>query len=218
MNAPRDWYTPDVGEAATQAITVEYTVTVALDGTTPAPPIEIDQSAEDATPFDKDAQVYRVEVERLGLIDPDLGIGGSIGPRCIPFLWIDTDVVGDAGASLDLVGIVVEGDPKVQKELEDLAGKAGTYFDENFIVAQGSAIGVSGFAVVDVPIIVRVSIFVPANCAEFALDVIARKTGAASPPYTPADPTDWVDPDPTTVAEAIDRIAAVVAAAHGPIP
>ncbi|MBD0384660.1 hypothetical protein [Paenibacillus sedimenti] len=32
--------------------------------------------------------------------------------------------------------------------------------------------------------------------------------------YTPANPADWVDPDPTTVQEALDRIAAFI----GPIP
>ena len=36
--------------------------------------------------------------------------------------------------------------------------------------------------------------------------------------YTPAVDGDWVDPDPTTVTEALDRIAAyVVAGATGPI-
>jgi hypothetical protein len=35
--------------------------------------------------------------------------------------------------------------------------------------------------------------------------------------YTPGTPADWVAP-PTTVEEALDRIAAVVAANHGAIP
>ena len=40
-------------------------------------------------------------------------------------------------------------------------------------------------------------------------------TGAGGvAPYAPGTPTDWVVPLPTTVGEAIDRIAAVV----GPVP
>lgn len=35
--------------------------------------------------------------------------------------------------------------------------------------------------------------------------------------YTPAVPGDWANPDPTTVAEALDRLAAAVAAL-GPPP
>jgi hypothetical protein len=37
--------------------------------------------------------------------------------------------------------------------------------------------------------------------------------------YTPTDPADWTNPDPTTVKQAIDRIsAAVVGLLSGPIP
>jgi hypothetical protein len=36
--------------------------------------------------------------------------------------------------------------------------------------------------------------------------------------YTPGDSSDWAAPAPTTIAEALDRIAAAVATAHGAIP
>lgn len=36
--------------------------------------------------------------------------------------------------------------------------------------------------------------------------------------YIPGNPANWVDPDPTTVQEALDRIANIIAANHGPIP
>ncbi len=43
--------------------------------------------------------------------------------------------------------------------------------------------------------------------------------GAPNLPYTPAVGAQWVDPDPTTVQSALDRIAAVVSAGGGtPIP
>ncbi|MCV9886317.1 exosporium leader peptide [Metabacillus halosaccharovorans] len=41
---------------------------------------------------------------------------------------------------------------------------------------------------------------------------------AAGLGYTPTNTGDWVDPDPTTVQEALDRMAAIIAANHGPIP
>lgn len=48
---------------------------------------------------------------------------------------------------------------------------------------------------------------------------IVRVDDAFGLAYTPADPTDWVDPDPTTVQEALDRLAATVAVLNsGPIP
>jgi len=159
--------------ASLQSLTVEYVVSGSLDGNTPAPRIVIDQSDDDATRFDVADQIYRVEVENLGLIDPDLGVGGSIGPRCIPFLWIDTEVVGDAGAAAELVGIVRDA-AKLQSVVADLAGDAGGYLDDGFMVAQGSAIRLSGFTAGADPIVVRVSILVPESCLDFALAAVAR--------------------------------------------
>jgi len=155
-----------------QSLTVEYVVSGSLDGTTPAPPIVTDQGADDSTPFDPENQIYRVEVENLGLIDPDLGVGGSIGARCIPFLWIDTTALGAVGASVDVVGIV-EDDAKLQTEVESLVGKAGGYLADGFMVPQGSAIRLSGFTAGAEPIVVRVSILVPEGCLDFALSVLA---------------------------------------------
>lgn len=46
----------------------------------------------------------------------------------------------------------------------------------------------------------------------------ALEAAVATLAYTPGSAGDWVIPLPTTVAEALDRIAAVVAANHGAIP
>lgn len=56
-----------------------------------------------------------------------------------------------------------------------------------------------------------------------ALDRVSVRTrGLATPSeasaYTPSTPADWSGDAPTTIGEALDRIAAVVAAAHGAIP
>jgi hypothetical protein len=159
-----------------QAITVEYEVSEELDGTTPAPVVQIDQSAPNATPFDRDAQIYRpAPVERLGLIDPDLIIGGSIGPRCIPFVTLDTDELGGVDASLDVVGVRVgtESDVVFQRQIRNLDGVVGpVYIDEGFNVPQGSDMRLRGYtAPPGEPVRVRASILVPTSC----LDVAAFK-------------------------------------------
>lgn len=48
-------------------------------------------------------------------------------------------------------------------------------------------------------------------------DITAYDTAAANLGYTPGNGAHWTDPDPTTVAGALDRIAAAVYAAHGAI-
>ena len=173
-----------------QSLTVEYVVTGSLDGTTPAPTITIDGSDPDATPFSREDQIYRVEVENLGLIDPDLGIGGSIGARCIPFFWIATDELGELGASLEVVGMGrASAPPRLQKLLEDLGGKAGTFYDAGFFVAQGSAIRLGGFVAGPSPIRVRVSILVPTTCSDFALGALATGPGGGGGDLCNSDPT-----------------------------
>lgn len=41
---------------------------------------------------------------------------------------------------------------------------------------------------------------------------------AATSTYTPATPGDWADPPPSTIAEALDRLAAAFAGEHSPVP
>lgn len=42
--------------------------------------------------------------------------------------------------------------------------------------------------------------------------------GTSTIPYTPADGAHWADPDPTTLVEAIDRLAAQVYTVHTSTP
>jgi hypothetical protein len=152
-----------------QSITVEYTVTGSLDGTTLAPEVIIDQNDPNRTRFDQGAQIYLPDpVESLGLIDPDLLLGGSIGPRCIPFLTLDTTETGLAGAALDVVAVRADpGDVFLQKQIRDLDGVAGpVYIEDNFNVAQGSNLRLSGYVAGAEPIRVRVSVMVIQSCAE----------------------------------------------------
>jgi len=170
-----------------QSLTVEYVVTGSLDGTTPAPQVQIDQNASDATPFDEQAQIFRPSaVENLGLIDPDLLVGGSIGTRCVAFLSLDTEQTGAANASLDVVG--VRGSPAdvfFQKQVRDLAGTTGPVFlDEGFNVPQGSDLRLRGFtAEPGGEIRVRITLLVPEDCADVAAFRCACEgaTGATGP-------------------------------------
>jgi hypothetical protein len=153
-----------------QSITVEYIVTEELDGTTLAPEIIIDQTAPDRTPFDTKAQIYRPKaVSKLGLIDPDLLVGGSIGARCIPFFSLDTEAVAAPGAALDLVGIREDETLFFQKLVQLFGGPGPFYLDDGFNVAQGSDMRLGGFAAPPgEPIRVRLTILVPSSCLDIA--------------------------------------------------
>jgi hypothetical protein len=158
-----------IRQTTPQSLTVEYTVTGSLDGTTPAPQLQLDQNASDPTPFDQNAHIFRPSaVVNLGLIDPDLMVGGSIGTRVIPFLSFDTEETGAAGASVDVVG-VRGGSPSdvfLQKQIADLAGIGGPIFIEtNFLVPQGSDVRLVGFSS---PVRVRLTILVSESCQDIA--------------------------------------------------
>lgn len=58
------------------------------------------------------------------------------------------------------------------------------------------------------------------NAATSATNAATSATTAAGyAAFTPANPSHWADPDPTTVQQAIDRLAAVVSSGGGtPIP
>jgi hypothetical protein len=167
-----------------QSITVEYLVTGALDGTTHAPAIDLA-----TTRFNQDSQIYEGgTVTDLGLIDPDfVTAGGSFGSRIITCLWIDTAAVGAAGAAVDVVGVRTDGVAELQKLVEDLVGDPGIFLDKGFLVAQGSEIRLSGFtAPAGEPIRVRVSICVPKDSADYALQIFADKFATPPPAHDPS--------------------------------
>jgi hypothetical protein len=162
-----------IRQTTAQSITVDYIVTEELDGETMAPEVIIDQTASNRTPFDTKAQIFKPDpVPKLGLIDPDLLVGGSIGARCIPFLTLDTAATGVAGAAVDIVGVRGgdSSDVFFQKQIRDLAGVTGPEFiDQGFNVPQGSDIKLDGFvAIPGSPICVRATILVPTSCVDIA--------------------------------------------------
>lgn len=147
-----------------QTVTVEYAVTVDLDGTTPAPPI-------DELRLSPDDQIFRGEVESLGIIDPDLTFAGagSFGSRFIPFLWIDTSVVGVPGARVAVLGVRADGTAALQELVEDLAGDAEVFLRRGIVVPQGSVLQIQGFtAPIGSPIHVRMTVMPIASVTEMA--------------------------------------------------
>lgn len=123
-------------------LTVQYLAT-SLDGATPSIPFSTDSGNPDFIPPNPSG-IYvvpraGVEVPALGLIDPDQGVGGSMGDRFIPWMSVFVDVATtvtisivdaeDPGADL----LVLEADVVVTPELP-------LYRNSCFRVPQGGQI------------------------------------------------------------------------------
>lgn len=211
-----------------QSLTVDYLVTGALDGSTPAPVVR--DELPDVTPRDPHTQIYKPDaVPLLGLIDPDLAAGGSVGPRCISQLVVDlAGEVAPAGARVTAVG--QRGSETYELfEVLDLAGKTSDSLAVPVVVPQGASLQLEGVSAGPAGISVRVSIDTPQNPAElralldFAREVGALKKDEKGCAWNPTD-TYWVDVGYTggdsdgtpckpftTIQEAIDLAWAEVA-------
>lgn len=129
---------------------------------TPSP--EVERGPPDPTPFNPDQQIYEPEVVvDLGVIDPDLGVGGSIGPRCIGQLFIDLQ--GEVAPPGAKVVVAAQRDATFTElyGVLDLAGKTTASASRPFVVPQGSVIQMIGVEAGADPILVRVSIETPAD-------------------------------------------------------
>ena len=123
-----------------QTLTVQYDV-LGVDGTTPSEPFSRDVGDPDFVPPNAQ-QIYVINQDAVGLIDPDIGVGGSIGDRFIP--WIE--VVVDDAATVNLA--LVDGeDPDTVLEVIEAAGAAAPlapyYRDDVFRVPQGALLRVT---------------------------------------------------------------------------
>jgi hypothetical protein len=160
-----------------QSLTVDYLVSGSLDGSTPAPVVS--RNGPNSTPFNRTAQIYEPgEVGALGLIDPDLGAGGSIGPRCVSQLVLDLQgQVAPPGARVTVVAETHSGTVELF-EVVDLAGKTVVVAPVPFVVPQGGAIQVEGFAAGSEAVLIRVSIETPKDVSELlAMLAIAKGSG-----------------------------------------
>jgi len=153
-------------------VTIEYHVLGALDGITPAPPISLDPTS----PLFVDADergIRVVPVEGgLGLIDPDLLVGGTQGDRCIPWIYLDANgLAGDPAAQFSVVDVEPEPGidvPAGQIAPRFLTGGVPTFFSrKGTLVPQGSNIGVFGYRA-GLEKIVRINIVAPRDSLEWA--------------------------------------------------
>lgn len=156
-----------------QTYAVEFEVSGALDGSTVQPAI-LDSPPSGMNPGDPQ-NLFRRNVENLGLIDPDYLVPldeddrrGARGNRLVAFLWIEGPLAGDANASVDLVD-AVSGTPIVQKNIGTFVGSA-KFFKEKIFIPQGSMLRINGMAA-DAGVPVRVRYHV--QFLDDAVDLIA---------------------------------------------
>lgn len=158
---------------AYQQITVEFQVNGELDGTTPAPRISLDASDPDYVRPDERGIIVVPIQGNLGVIDPDLSGGrSSRGPRCIPWVWIDSPVPGDLFAqvaTLDALpdqGLLI---PFPQRQKTFTGGLPEFFTDSPIPVPMGSVLGILGYPATVTPKIVRFTVLGTSDIEEQAL-------------------------------------------------
>lgn len=131
-----------------QTYAVEFEVSGSLDGTTVQP--EILDSPPIGLNANDPQNLFRIQAENLGLIDPDYLVPadeedrrGTRGNRFVAFIWISGPNNGDANASVDIVDAVGSGTPVDQKPIGTFVG-APKFYEERIFVPQGSMIRVRG--------------------------------------------------------------------------
>jgi len=156
-----------------QQLTVEFQVLGELDGTTPAPRISLDPTDPDYVRPDERG-ILVVEIDgNLGLIDPDLSGGrSSRGPRCVPWVYIDSPGAGDAFAQFAVLDALPGNGlstPFPQKQGPFTSGLKEFYSESPVCVPMGSLLGVIGYPETLGRKIVRVNIVGSSDIEEQAL-------------------------------------------------
>lgn len=142
---------------------MDYEAPAGFDGVTPAPEVELG-----LTPTDGDSQVYQPPAEDgfLGVIDPDLGFGGSVGPRCISQLVVE---VGDGTLGPDpKVTVEAERDGEFMElyEVGVITTSGLVVARAPFIVPQGAVIRIFGVDAGSEPCRVRMTSSLPADVCQ----------------------------------------------------
>ena len=163
-----------------QSFEIEFLVAGSLDGVTPSPAFitkdrapstpKIDpESLETDVAEPDDDNIYRFDVENLGLVDPDFGLGGTFGDRFIVGLWINSPNPAADPAPIAVVSTRVR---ELTQEIvvDNLAGLDNFYREECIFIPQGSYLGFIGFAAdPGTPILVRMHVKCPQTLEEYAL-------------------------------------------------
>ena len=120
-----------------QTLTVQYDVE-SIDGVTPSKPFSRDPTSETFIAPNAEG-IYVVKQGAVGLIDPDLGVGGSMGDRFIP--WIE--VCRDAPDTVEIAIVDGEDPDKLLEVVEGPTAVTPTsplYLTQFFRCPQGGLI------------------------------------------------------------------------------
>jgi hypothetical protein len=184
--------------ASKQSITVDYIVRGSLDGVTPAPRVVLG-----STRIGQDDQIYQVEVENLGLIDPDLGFGGSIGPRCLTQLGVDFGGIIPTGGFLSVLFIAPDRQFPIGT-LFTFAGQPSVGTLSPILVPQGSGLILDGVTAGANPILVRVTIEVPDDPC--TLGALLASAGDPGPGPAPCCPPSFAPPEIDTGGQSLPAV------------
>lgn len=157
-----------------QQYTIEYEVPVAVDGSTAAPAFSVDPASPDFKQADADgiyrftaAQMQQLTGGRLGLIDPDFGVGGTFADRFIHMIEVRTSGAGAAAQ----ISVVDARDPDLAGQEEILAPspEADFYTDDCVFVPQGSDLAFAGFTpAAGSPVVIRVNVVAWGSVEDYA--------------------------------------------------
>lgn len=123
-----------------QTLTVQYDGVTTFDGVTASVPFSRDPRSADYIEPDDNGIYHVPQNGPLGLIDPDLGVGGSMGDRWIPWML----VVVDAADNLEVVVVDAEGNVALETVEPLQLVPSSLYRNQRFRVPQGGLIRVSG--------------------------------------------------------------------------
>lgn len=138
--------------ALNRPIAIEYRVSGALDGVTPAPALAM--PPDFAAPLSDDNYLIQ-EVDNLGLVDLSKGDGAAYAGRIVKFI----EIVGpNVPSSADNVGVAIEG-VNQRTELSIPAAANGIYSRNCIFVPQTGQLRLNGMAAGADPVIVRVKIW-----------------------------------------------------------
>jgi hypothetical protein len=147
-----------------QQITLQYHVTGALNGSTPAPPFTLDPGSSDYVAPSENG-VYEFDVSgNLGVLEVPFYGGVADGYRMISAFWLSSGVAGAADAVLDIYDRNSEA---FVTRIASLATSA-SFYRKGILIPQGTRLVVSGFAASAIRKVIRYNILVPATNDDFA--------------------------------------------------
>jgi hypothetical protein len=154
-----------------QTLTVQYDATE-LDGVTPSVSFSRDDTAAGHIPPDDDG-IYRVDQNGpLGLVDPSLGVGGSMGDRFI--LWME--IMPDAPSIITVQIVDAQAPTVVMRIIEPVQPVVTVLYRSSFFrVPQGGLLRIIGTPGVPARVRLRISIM-PDTCCDDAAGALNEIT------------------------------------------